>query len=81
MLSQDFLRELDETFPELGIYKQGRIQTSPGVEEQWKTHASDRGVLFPPAMAGNFWEPNGVLSSLRCTLAGSHKPWASYQAG
>ncbi|CAE7689109.1 ATL1 [Symbiodinium pilosum] len=31
--NKDFLRELDETFPELGIYKQGRIQTSPGVEE------------------------------------------------
>ncbi len=33
---QDFLKELDDVFPELAIYKQGRIQTSPGVEEgQW----------------------------------------------
>lgn len=31
--NKDFLKELDDTFPELGIYKQGRIQTSPGVEE------------------------------------------------
>ena len=30
---QDFLQELDSTFPELSYYKQGRIQTSPGVEE------------------------------------------------
>ena len=30
---QDFLKELDDVFPELAIYKQGRIQTSPGVEE------------------------------------------------
>ena len=31
--SEDFLKELDDTFPELAIYKQGRIQTSPGVED------------------------------------------------
>lgn len=31
--NQEFLKNLDETFPELLIYKQGRIQTSPGVEE------------------------------------------------
>lgn len=31
--NKDFLKELDDVFPELAIYKQGRIQTSPGVEE------------------------------------------------
>ena len=31
--NKDFLKEMDATFPELAIYKQGRIQTSPGVEE------------------------------------------------
>lgn len=31
---QDFLKELDDVFPELAIYKQGRIQTSPGVEDR-----------------------------------------------
>ena len=31
--NKDFLKELDCTFPELSLYKQGRIQTSPGVEE------------------------------------------------
>lgn len=31
--NKSFLEQLDEAFPELAIYRQGRIQTSPGVEE------------------------------------------------
>eukprot|EP00440_Ansanella_granifera_P009365 gb/GFBE01010148.1/.p1 GENE.gb/GFBE01010148.1/~~gb/GFBE01010148.1/.p1 ORF type:complete len:494 (+),score=139.43 gb/GFBE01010148.1/:1-1482(+) len=31
--NKGFLDQLDDSFPELAIYRQGRIQTSPGVEE------------------------------------------------
>ena len=67
---QDFLKELDDTFPELGIYKQGRIQTSPGVEEPGPvglTEAPAAPPLPQPSFAGDLWQPDRVLSLLART--------------
>eukprot|EP00913_Durusdinium_trenchii_P023278 g21856.t1 len=60
--NKDFLKELDDTFPELAIYKQGRIQTSPGVEDVGEfeefglecVSAGNRGPMSMDKVPGKF---------------------------